>query len=178
MSRIDQPAMIGFVGRSGSGKTTLAEQLVAGLRARGLRVAVVKDAHHGFSMDRPGKDSWRYREAGADTVIVRTDERWALLQETPAERASIETLLSHVDHVDVVVVEGFKNEGNYPKYEVYRPEATPEGPLFPFSSVAGVISNASAEALGTTLPVLPIDDPEAVLEYLLRRHVPPYNNGD
>ena len=64
--------------------------------------------------------------------------------------------------VDLVLVEGFKNEGDYPKYEVFRPDATPEGPLFPDALLAGVISNVSAETLGTDLPVLPIDEPERV----------------
>lgn len=175
---MSRPVVIGFVGRSGSGKTTLLERLVPIFRARGLRVAVVKDAHHGFSMDKPGKDSWRYREAGAETVLVRSDERWVLLQETPEERASIETLLAHVGDVDVVLVEGFKNEGDYPKYEVYRPDVTPEGPLFAFSGatgLVGVVSDASDTTLPTKLPVLPLNDPERVAAYLASKHLPSYN---
>ena len=73
--------------------------------------------------------------------------------------------------VDLVLVEGFKNEGDYPKYEVFRPDATPEGPLFPDAPLAGVISNAPAEALGTDLPVLPIDEPERVAAHLFERHL-------
>lgn len=166
-----RPVVIGFVGRSGSGKTTLLERLVAIFRARGLRVAVLKDAHHGFSMDKPGKDSWRYREAGAETVVVRSDARWVVLHETPAGRAGVEELLSHVGDVDLVLVEGFKNEGDYPKYEVFRPDATPEGPLFPGALLAGVVSNVSAEALGTDLPVLPIDEPERVAAHMFEMHL-------
>lgn len=126
-----RPVVIGFVGRSGSGKTTLLERLVAIFRARGLRVAVLKDAHHGFSMDKPGKDSWRYREAGAETVVVRSDARWVVLHETPAGRAGVEELLSHVGDVDLVLVEGFKNEGDYPKYESFAPTRRPRGRSFP-----------------------------------------------
>ena len=70
-----------------------------------------------------------------------------------------------------MLVEGFKNEGDYPKYEVFRPDATPEGPLFPDAVLAGVVSNASAGELGTTLPVLPIDEPERVAQHLFETHL-------
>ena len=104
------PKTVGFVGFSESGKTTLATRVAAELTRRGFRVAALKDAHHGFDMDKPGKDSWRYREAGASQVIVRSDRRWAMLVETP-EQPSVEELLARFSDVDVILVEGFKNEG-------------------------------------------------------------------
>ena len=94
-----------------------------------------------------------------------------MLHETPAGRAGVEELLAHVGDVDLVLVEGFKNEGDYPKYEVFRPDATPEGPLFPGALLAGVVSNVSAEALGTDLPVLPIDEPERVAAHMFETHL-------
>ena len=118
------PKTVGFVGFSESGKTTLATRVAAELTRRGFRVAALKDAHHGFDMDKPGKDSWRYREAGASQVIVRSDRRWAMLVETP-EQPSVEELLARFSDVDVILVEGFKNEGAFPKIEVRRRGARP-----------------------------------------------------
>lgn len=105
------PKTVGFVGFSESGKTTLATRVAAELTRRGFRVAALKDAHHGFDMDKPGKDSWRYREAGASQVIVRSDRRWAMLVETP-EQPSVEELLARFSDVDVILVEGFKTRAH------------------------------------------------------------------
>ena len=84
-----KPFAVGFIGRSGSGKTTLAEKVLAELVRRGRRVSAIKDAHHGIDLDRPGKDTWRYREAGASRVILRTAERWAVMSETPGGPAPL-----------------------------------------------------------------------------------------
>jgi molybdopterin-guanine dinucleotide biosynthesis protein B len=113
----------GFVGTSGSGKTTIIEQVVARLADTGLRVAVLKHARHGFDMDRPGKDSFRVREAGAAQVLVASRERWVLMgeQRDPMEEPSLAQMLGHLDAsaLDLVLVEGFSHE-HYPKIEVYR----------------------------------------------------------
>ena len=121
---------IGFIGYSNSGKTTLIEKLIPLLAARGLQVAAVKNAHHGFDMDRPGKDSYRYREAGASQVLIATSQRWALLTETPQSPAPLEALLAQLAPCDVVLVEGFKSEGQVPRIEVRRTTST-EPPIFP-----------------------------------------------
>ncbi|MDH5209856.1 MAG: molybdopterin-guanine dinucleotide biosynthesis protein B, partial [Burkholderiaceae bacterium] len=92
---------IGFIGYSNSGKTTLIEKLIPLFRARGLSVSAIKNAHHGFDMDRPGKDSYRYREAGAGQVLIATGERWALLTETPAGHATLDALLGQLDPCDL-----------------------------------------------------------------------------
>lgn len=120
-----RPVVIGLAGWSGSGKTSLALRLIALLRARGLRVATLKHAHHQFDVDVPGKDSYRHREAGAEQVIVASHQRIALMIEDPlpdpADRRPLRDLLALVQNVDVVIVEGFKTEA-HPKIEVYRPE--------------------------------------------------------
>ncbi|HVJ60121.1 MAG TPA: molybdopterin-guanine dinucleotide biosynthesis protein B, partial [Burkholderiaceae bacterium] len=87
---------IGIIGYSNTGKTTLIEKLIPLFTARGLRVAAIKNAHHGFDMDRPGKDSHRYREAGAAQVLIATSQRWALLTETPQRPATLEELLGEL----------------------------------------------------------------------------------
>src|SRR5690348_657898 len=100
--------VVGIVGWSGSGKTTLLEALLPLLRARGLRVSTIKHAHHGFDMDRPGKDSFRHREAGAHEVLVAAGQRWALLHENEGPEPPLPALLSRLEPVDLVLVEGFK----------------------------------------------------------------------
>src|SRR5215470_17509573 len=109
--------ILGFIGNSNSGKTTLIEKLLPLLRARGLSVSAIKHAHHGFDMDRPGKDSHRYREAGAGQVLIATAQRWALLTETPRP-ATFDELLGQLAPCDLVLVEGFRSEGAFPRIEV------------------------------------------------------------
>ena len=167
------PFVIGFVGHSGSGKTTLATQVTARLSAQGLEVAAIKNAHHGFDLDKPDKDTWRYREAGAHQVIVRTEERWALLVEAK-EVPPFEALLAHCVGVDVVLVEGFKNEGQFPKIEVRRQGASESHPRL-WENNADIVALATndpvekALAQSQGLPVLNLDDIDQVSEFILKR---------
>src|SRR5438105_9267943 len=112
--------VIGIAGYSGSGKTTLIERLIPALNAEGLRVSVVKHAHHRFDVDRPGKDSYRHREAGAAEVLISSGQRWALMRELRGEpEATLTQLLAQLSPCDIVLVEGFKREP-IPKIEVHR----------------------------------------------------------
>lgn len=120
---VDPANVIGIVGRSGSGKTTLLTNLIPVLTGWGHSVSTVKHTHHGFDMDRPGKDSYRHREAGAQEVLLTSAGRWALLHELRGEpEPGLEALLAHMSPVDIVLVEGFKAHP-YPKLEVHRPAA-------------------------------------------------------
>lgn len=118
--------VVGFAGFSGSGKTTLVEQLVRGLRGRGLRVSVIKHAHHAFDVDQAGKDSWRHREAGAFEVLVASNRRLVLQRQYEQEaEPKVHHLLAEVyDGVDWVLVEGFKHS-DLSKIEVWRPSPVP-----------------------------------------------------
>ncbi len=156
---------IGFIGYSNSGKTTLIEKLIPIFRGQGLSVSAVKNAHHGFDMDRPGKDSYRYREAGARQVLIATGSRWALLSETPQRAATLDELLAQLAPCDLVIVEGFKSEGNIARIEVRR-SSNSEAPIFPQDS--NVVALASDYAIGTALPVLDLNDPDKIAAFIMQ----------
>jgi molybdopterin-guanine dinucleotide biosynthesis protein B len=153
---------IGVVGWSGSGKTTLIERLIPALQARGLRVSTVKHAHHQLALDRPGKDSYRHAEAGAEEVVLATGGGFALFSRTPPR---LEDVLSRLAPVDLVLVEGFKSYP-IPKIEVHRPRLG-LAPLWPDMDMMGVVSD---EALpGCPYPVLALDRTAAIADFLLER---------
>ncbi len=164
--------VIGLVGSSGSGKTTLIAAVLPLLSRAGLQTAVLKHAHHGFDMDRPGKDSYRVREAGAAQVLVASRERWVLMGEETPERTEppFRELLAKFDpaSVDLVLVEGFARE-DYPKIEVYRPSTGQPPKSWP--SDPAIIAVASDEPLSVTAPVVRLDlnRPEDVAAFLLAR---------
>ena len=121
--------VFGIAGYSGSGKTTLIERVLSALAERGLRVAVIKHTHHDFDIDRPGKDSWRAREAGASAVLLSSDHRTAVLTEHRDTPPTLDELLAKLPPCDLVLVEGYKREA-IPKLEVHRAE-TGKPWLFP-----------------------------------------------
>src|SRR3954462_7458445 len=159
--RVPENAMkvIGLAGWSGAGKTTLLTRVIPHLLKGGLRVSVIKHAHHAFDVDIPGKDSWRHREAGAAEVLVSSSQRWALMHELRgAEEPRLPELLVKLSRVDLVVVEGFKSEPHR-KIEVHR-RANGKPLLFP--SDPGIVGIAADTALDTKLPVAHLDDIPAI----------------
>ena len=111
------PPVLSIVGKAESGKTTLIEKLIPALKRRGYRVGVVKHAHHGFDMDRKGKDSYRHRQAGADTVMIAAPGQVAMVKDTRGE--CLDDLIPYFDDVDLLITEGFKRD-RAPKIEVFR----------------------------------------------------------
>jgi len=158
--------VIGFIGYSNTGKTTLIEKLLPLFIARGLKVSTVKNAHHGFDMDRPGKDSYRYRQAGSAQVLIATSERWALLTETRGSAAPLEQLIAQLAPCDLVLVEGFKSEGRFARIEVRR-ATNSEPPIFPHDS--NVIAVAADHAVDTALPVLDLNDAAKIAAFIVER---------
>lgn len=156
--------VFGIAGFSGSGKTTLLEKLIPEFNARGLRVSVIKHTHHRFDLDKPGKDSWRHREAGAEEVLVLSGDRWVLMHElrgTP--EPSLNEQLAIMSDVDLVLIEGFK-AAPVPKVEVHRP-SNGKTPLWPENPhVVAVATDGNIEA---PLPVLDLNDTRAVAQFIL-----------
>jgi molybdopterin-guanine dinucleotide biosynthesis protein B len=153
----------GFIGYSNSGKTTLIERVIPLFRERGFTVSAIKNAHHGFDMDRPGKDSFRYRQAGAGQVLIATGMRWALLTETSERPSSLDELLAQLAPCDLVIIEGFKSEGHMPRIEVRR-RGVQEPPLYPHDS--NVIAIASDHEIDAPLPVLDINAPAKIADFM------------
>jgi molybdopterin-guanine dinucleotide biosynthesis protein B len=156
--------VLGVAGWSGAGKTTLIEAVLPRLTAAGLAVSTIKHAHHGAELDRPGKDSWRHREAGAREVLVATPGRWALIHEEPGAEPDLPALLGRLSPVDLVLVEGFRR---YPfsKLEVYRP-ALGKPPLWPeWPGVAAVASDVPLPDCHR--PVLPLGDSGRIAAWIV-----------
>jgi molybdopterin-guanine dinucleotide biosynthesis protein B len=156
--------MFGFAGWSGSGKTTLIEQLIPRLVARGLKVSLVKHAHHSFDIDRPGKDSWRHRQAGCSEVMIGSGVRWALMHELRgAPEPPLAELVSRMSPCDLLLVEGFKRY-DMPKLEVYR--AANDKPLL-HPGDTQIVAIAADAPLDTRLPQLDLNDPDAIAAFVL-----------
>ena len=170
--------VVGFVGDSGSGKTTLVEGLIGHFVQAGLRVAAVKHAHHGFDIDRPGKDSYRFRRAGAAQVLVASDQRWVLMSDEaevdPA--AALARQLARLDPCDLVLVEGYRGQAGIDFIEVRRAggdgAAAPQGAVRPppagrIALACDVPPRVGEEGAG--LPALDLNDIAAVARFIAAR---------
>ena len=162
--------IIGLAGWSGSGKTTLITKAIPRLIARGHKVSTLKHAHHGFDLDQPGKDSFMHRAAGATEVAISSAKRFAVLHELRDEPEwDLPALLGKLSRVDLVLVEGFKRDA-FPKLEVHRadngkPLLHPDDPH--------IVAIASDRPLPQAkVPVIDLNDIEAVVDLLLKRAVP------
>jgi molybdopterin-guanine dinucleotide biosynthesis protein B len=159
------PPVFGFAGSSGSGKTTLMEGVIPVLVGLGWRVSVIKHTHHAVDLDRPGKDSFRHRAAGASEVLLASGSRWALLHELRGEsEPELPALLERFSPCDLVLVEGFKRQP-IPRIEIRRAgDARP--PLFPEDP--HIVAVATDTLVDTRLPVLGLSDYNAVAAFILR----------
>jgi molybdopterin-guanine dinucleotide biosynthesis protein B len=157
--------VFGFAGWSGSGKTTLIEKLIPRLVQRGLRVSLIKHAHHTFDVDQPGKDSHRHRQAGASEILVTSSRRWVLMHELRGSpEPSFDEQIKHISPCDLLLVEGFKF-APIPKLEVWRKE-TGEALLHPKDP--HIVALATDAKVETKLPVLDINDDEGICDYLVK----------
>lgn len=159
--------ILGFAAYSGTGKTTLLEALLPKLTEAGLRIGMLKHAHHNFDVDKPGKDSYRLRKAGASQMLIASRNRFALMTETPEAEAEFEYLLTRFDKdkLDVVLVEGCKNIA-FPKIELHREEVGKPW-LYPHDDNIIAIASDTAE-LDSELPQMNINDLDAIAQFVLQ----------
>ncbi|HID3974545.1 molybdopterin-guanine dinucleotide biosynthesis protein MobB [Enterobacter cloacae] len=152
---------------SGTGKTTLLKKLIPALCARGIRPGLIKHTHHNMDVDKPGKDSYELRKAGAAQTMVASDQRWALMTETPDEAPlDLAYLVSRMDHstLDLVLVEGFKHEA-VTKLLLFRSDAGHD--VSELTLDEHVIAVASDVALDVEVPVLDLNDEDRIAEFIV-----------
>ncbi|ELM3738129.1 molybdopterin-guanine dinucleotide biosynthesis protein MobB [Edwardsiella piscicida] len=164
---VTTPPLLGIAAYSGTGKTTLLKQLIPSLKARGIRIALIKHTHHDMDVDTPGKDSYELRKAGADQTLVASDLRWALMSETPERQPlDLHFLASRIDarRCDLILVEGFKHE-HIAKIALYRHAVGK-----PFGGLIDeyVIALASDSRHDCAVPFLDINDPDEIVAFIQR----------
>lgn len=162
--------VFGIAGHSGMGKTTLLERLVPEISGRGQLVSLIKHSHKNIDIDRPGKDSYRLREAGCKEVLLLGNDRWALMHELRGgAEPSLDFLLERMQDCDLVLIEGFKN-GGFPKLEVWR-EGLGKAPLWP--DVPGIVAIASDTVVpDASVTLLALSDVAAIAAFVLENAAP------
>lgn len=162
--------VFGIAGSSGMGKTTLLEKLIPVLTARGLVVSLIKHSHKAIEIDRPGKDSFRLREAGCQEVLLLGLERWALMHELRgASEPTLDYLLDRIQNCDLVLIEGFKG-GDFPKLEIWR-EGVGRAPLHPtWPGIVGFAADGAVPGAGD-MPVMALDQTDAIADFVQKKAV-------
>ena len=157
--------MFGIAGWSGSGKTTLMVKLLPELTGRGLTVSTFKHAHHNFDIDKPGKDSYEHRQAGASEVLISSSNRLALMRELRGDpEPTLDELISLMKPVDLLMIEGFKH-GDHPKLEVFRPSV---GKALLADKDPNVVAVASDEELDSVnVPKLDLNNVSAIADFII-----------
>lgn len=166
ISQSDQPIpYVSFSAKSGTGKTTYLEKLVACLKERGLRIALIKHDAHGFELDQPGKDSYRLRKAGVDTMILCGPDQTARLENHTAGEPSLHRLISSVEGVDLILIEGYKF-GAQPKIQLLR-KGYSETPVGNPENTIAYVADFPYDPVPSDLPVFDLNDPQNLAEYLV-----------
>ena len=159
--------VFGLAGWSGSGKTTLLVKLIPEFVERGLKVSTLKHAHHNFDIDKPGKDSFEHRQAGASEVMISASNRWALMHENKDDaEPDLEQLLTRMSPVDLLLVEGFKWH-SHPKMEVYR--SIVGKPLLQENDTGIVAVATDEELLNLTVPSFNLSDTSLIADFILNK---------
>jgi molybdopterin-guanine dinucleotide biosynthesis adapter protein len=160
------PPVISIVGKSESGKTTLIERLIPELKRRGYHIGIVKHAHHGFDIDRQGKDSYRHKQAGADTVMIASTGRVAMIKDVPGAR--LHDLVPFFKDMDLLITEGFKRD-RAPKIEVFRAKRHRHPACLEDDTLIAMVSDTP---LDVTVPQFATADIQAITEFIVARCLP------
>lgn len=168
MSAVQLPPAVSFIARSGTGKTTLVTALISGLKARGLRIGAIKHDAHNFDIDHPGKDSYRFTAAGADSMLISSSRKLALIKQHSQSPELEELIADYFPDVDLVLVEGFKGSG-LPKIEVFR-QAHSETRLDRGEDCdPNLLAVATDAELKTDVPQLDLNRPAVIVDFLIER---------
>lgn len=166
---IRHQAIFGITGRSGSGKTHLVARLLPALSAKGLRVSTIKHTHHSIDIDKPGKDSFVHREAGASEVMLATPDRWVLQHHQPENLFTLTDLVSRMAPVDLILIEGFHT--TVPAcLEIYRP-CVGKAPLFKTQNNIIAVATDTPEGVPAPLRALDLDNTDALADFIIERAV-------
>ncbi len=153
--------MVSIVGNSGAGKTTLLEKLIPELTSRGFRVGTIKHDVHGFQMDKPGKDSWRHKQAGASTTIISSPKQIGMVMDVDYDHSPSE-LVPYLSNMDIILFEGYKR-AEHPKVEIFRPEVYPEPVCREDPNLIALVSDA---AIDLGVPSFALADTEGLADFL------------
>jgi molybdopterin-guanine dinucleotide biosynthesis adapter protein len=156
--------VLGFTAPSGTGKTTLMERVITQLSQSGIRVAAIKHGHHPADPDIPGKDTYRFRKAGAETVMFASKDRWFMIQELHnREEPNLANQVDRLKDHDLILVEGYKND-DHPKIVLHR--AGTSDPMF-YQKLTNVVALATDDpSLDVDIPLLPLSDPAQVAAFI------------
>lgn len=161
----NHPAVVSFAGFSGSGKTTLVEQVIRLLTEKNYKVGAVKHEGHHFDIDKPGKDSWRMTQAGAAVTVICDNEKLAMIRQHEAAPSPDAVIADYFNGMDIVIIEGWKSSAPN-RIEVHRRE-TGHAPLCLQPDARGFVAVATDTALDTSLPLLDINNPPEVVEFIV-----------
>lgn len=156
--------VVSVVGYSNSGKTTLLVKIIKELKSRGFKVATIKHHHKEVDIDKPGKDTWRHAQAGADTVVLASPSKVAIIKQNPREM-SLDEIIENISDVDIIITEGFKREKK-PKIEVYR-SSVHEHLITPVEELLAVASDTEFSGV----PCFDLDEPGALVDFLIERYL-------
>lgn len=158
--------VVSVVGYSNSGKTTLLVKIIKELKNRGYKVATIKHHHKEVEIDTPGKDTWRHAQAGADTVVLASPSKVAIIEQTPRE-ISLDEIAGKISGVDIIFTEGFKRE-NKPKIEVFR-SSVHDHLITPAEELLAVASDVKFDGV----PCFDLNEPGALVDFLVERYITP-----